>query len=288
MICAFYQKGLWVSIFLILALVGGGMSLCFANEDRAGNPAPESSDHPPQADTVDGLILPFNDYNLGSPVEAVVSEVTVDAGDWVEEGDVLAILHTDQELLMAEKAAKHLEQAEFMHRANERLAKERAVSQENAMESRIAYELAAIQSKLAKAVIEEKTLRAPSSGQIIRIHRKPGEIITRSDQLIDLLDYRQVYLQLYLPGRLIGNFSEGQEIEVEVPLVQQTFQSEVSFVDPVIDPGSGLFRLQLLIDNARLLIKPGMEGYAKLGESLNVHEALAAPATQLPQAVQSP
>jgi len=237
----------------------------------------------------EGLILPFNDYQLGSAVEAVVTEIVVREGDWVKEGDVLAVLHTDKEVLVSEQAAKRLEQARFMHLANERLVKEKAVSEERALESRITYELAAIASRLAQADIEDKTVRAPADGQVIRVHREHGEIIARSQELIQLLDYHKVYLQLYLPGEWIGRLELGQVFPITIPLLgAEPVQGEVTFVDPVIDPGSGLFRLKLLIDNPEARIKPGMSASVDLSTASEQTTGIAADSRTPSATVSSP
>ncbi len=219
-------------------------------------------------DTVEALVLPAKRIELGSPVETIVRDVLVEEGQRVKAGQVLAILFSEQEKLMAARAAKQLEQAEFMFRADERLAEQKAVSREAAMESRIEFELAQIQRDLAEANIEEKTLRAPVDGQIIRVERDPGETIGRSEVLIELLDYKTVKVQMYLPGKLIGNLSKGDQLAVDIPLAGlQQLRAEISFVDPVIDAGSGLFRAMAEIPNSDFTIKPGMNARVKLPEN---------------------
>lgn len=216
---------------------------------------------------VEGLVLPAKRIELGSPLETIVREVLVEEGERVRAGQPLAILYSEQEKLLAARAAKQLEQAEFIHKADERLAEQRAVSREKAMESRIAFELAQIQRDLAEANIEEKTLRAPVDGRIIRVERDPGETIGRSEVLIELLNYETVKVQMYLPGELIGGLREGDLLTVRIPLAGAgEMRAEVSYVDPVIDAGSGLFRALAEIPNTDRRIKPGMEALVRLPE----------------------
>ena len=73
----------------------------------------------------------------------------------------------------------------------------------------------------------------------------------------------QVYVQFYLDPKLMGVIKTDQLVTVHVPVIgDAAFDGKVSFVDPRIDAGSGLFRVKVLVENKKHVIKPGMRGTA--------------------------
>lgn len=208
---------------------------------------------------VEGLVLPFREVKLGSPVDAVVREIKVKEGDWVKQGQVLALLYSPVEMLEAKRSEKVLQKAEFDWRGNERLLKDKIVSGDKALASKLEYEVALIESQRALALVDEKTLKAPWDGQIIRQFKEEGETVTRIQEVFQLINYSKVFAQLFLEAAYLPKITEGQAVKVRVPLLSgHEYDATVHFVDPVVDAGSGLFRVKVLLPNPEHLIKPGV------------------------------
>jgi RND family efflux transporter MFP subunit len=213
--------------------------------------------------SVEGLIIPFRQIRLSSPVEAIVRKIEVKEGDRVTTGQILAVLYSPLDLLEAERAEKILAKTEFAWRANDRLSKEKIVSEDKALVAKLEYDVALIESQRARAAIEDKTLRAPWDGQIIRAFKETGETVGRTQEVFQLLDYSQVYVQVYIDARYLPQVREGMTAEVKFATdgsrqSVKAVPATVKFVDPVVDAGSGLFRVKFLIPNADFSIKPGL------------------------------
>lgn len=213
--------------------------------------------------SVEGLIVPFRQIRLSSPVEAIVRKIEVKEGDRVTNGQVLAVLYSPLDLLEADRAEKILAKAEFQWRANERLSKDKIVSEDKALVAKLEYDVALIESQRARASLEDKTLRAPWDGQVIRVFKEAGETVARTQEVFQLLDYSQVYVQVYIDSRYLPQVREGMMAEVKFASdgSRQSIKAvpaKVDFVDPVVDAGSGLFRVKFLIPNDDFKIKPGL------------------------------
>lgn len=213
--------------------------------------------------TAEGLIVPFRQIRLSSPVEAIIRKIEVKEGDRVTTGQVLAVLYSSLDMLEAERAEKILAKAEFQWRANERLAKDKIVSEDKALVAKLEYDVALIESQRARASIEDKTLRAPYDGQVIRVLKEAGETVGRTQEVFQLLDYAQVYVQVYIEARYLPQVREGvvSEVKFAADGSRQSIKAvpaKVHFVDPVVDAGSGLFRVKILIPNDDFSIKPGL------------------------------
>jgi membrane fusion protein (multidrug efflux system) len=213
--------------------------------------------------SAEGLIVPFRQIKLSSPVEATIRKIEVKEGDRVAIGQVLAVLYSPLDTLEAERAEKILAKAEFQWRANDRLSKDKIVSDDKALVSKLEYDVALIESERARAALEDKTLRAPWDGQVIRCFKEAGETVGRTQEVFQLLDYSQVYVQVYIDAKYLPQIREGVEAEIRFAAdgSRQSIKgvpAKVTFVDPVVDAGSGLFRVKFLIPNSELTIKPGL------------------------------
>ena len=213
--------------------------------------------------SVEGLIVPFRQIKMSSPVESTIRKIQVKEGDRVTSGQVLAILYSPLDMLDTERTAKILEKAEFQWRANERLSKDKIVSEDKALAAKLEYDVALIESQRARAMIEDKTLRAPWDGQVIRVLKEEGEPVGRTQDIFQLLDYSQVYVQIYIDSRYLPQIHEGTVAEIKFAAdgSRQSIKSvpaKVFFVDPVVDAGSGLFHVKYLIPNDDFTIKPGL------------------------------
>ena len=213
--------------------------------------------------SVEGLIVPFRQIKLSSPVEATVRKIEVKEGDRVTAGQILAVLYSPLDMLEADRAEKILAKAEFQWRANERLSKDKIVSEDKALVAKLEYDVALIESQRTRAVIDDKTLRAPWDGQVIRVLKEAGETVGRTQEVFQLLDYSQVYVQVYIDARYLPQIRAGMTAEIRFAAdgSRQSIKgvaAKVNFVDPVVDAGSGLFRVKFLIQNDDFAIKPGL------------------------------
>lgn len=216
------------------------------------------------AEEIQGLVLPFKQVSVASPVlQEVVDSVLVEEGDLVKEGQVIVQLRAEKEALQVEQYKKLVEQREFTAKGAETLSKEKMMSREAALEKVTEMELAKIQLRQADVALKEKTIKSPLNGVVVKKYKEAGESVDRVEKLVDIVSIDQVYVQFYLDPKLMTSLKVDQAIPVRFPvLVDQKFDGKISFVDPRIDAGSGLFRVKVIIDNPNHVIKPGMRGNA--------------------------
>lgn len=215
-----------------------------------------------RAEDTQGLVLPFKLVSVSSPVmQDIIREIRVEEGDVVKEGQVLAQLDNAKEALDVEQYSKMIQRREFEAKGIDALFKDKMVSQEVALEKKTDLELTRIQKKAAVERFEEKTIKAPLSGIVVKKYKEAGEAVDRVEKLFDIINIDKVYLQFYLDPKLMDSVKVGAKVPVrfDLPAASKgSYSAEISFVEPRIDAASGLFRVKLLLDNQDHQIKAGM------------------------------
>lgn len=213
-----------------------------------------------------GLVLPFKQVTVGSTVlQDIISRVLVEEGDTVKEGQELVLLMNQKEKLEVEQYAKLIERREFEAKAWEKLFEAEGSSKDTAMEKKTELELAKINHKLAIVKLEEKTIRAPISGIVVKKYKEAGEGIDRAEKLVDIINIDRVFVQFYLDPALMDKLRSGEKIPVRFPTLpsgEQEFTGVIDFIDSRIDSASVRFRVKVLIENPGHRIKAGMRGQA--------------------------
>jgi membrane fusion protein (multidrug efflux system) len=229
------------------------------------------------ADETQGLVLPFKQVTVSSPVlQDIIKDINVQEGDQVHEGQVLAQLMNDKEQLEVDLYQKKIERAEFEYKGMDTLAKEHMASKESALEKQTDLELEKIQHKLAQAALDEKTIRSPLSGIVVKKYKEAGEAVDRTDKLFDIVNIDKIYVQFYLDPKFMDKIPPDAKVTVRFPSLpsgSQEYNATVAFIDPRIDAASGLFRVKLLLDNPNHEIKAGMRGQADFSKVAQVSAA---------------
>lgn len=96
-------------------------------------------------------------------------------GDWVEEGSVVVLLDQGQERGAFSEADAELTHKSAFYKRLSRLHEERAVSDQEFEDARAGYELAKARREKAQAALDERVLRAPFSGKVLKTYLEAGE-----------------------------------------------------------------------------------------------------------------
>ena len=142
-------------------------------------------------------------------------------------------------------------------------------SKDQALKSQTELALARIGHEAALVRFNEKTVRSPLNGIVVKKYKESGESVDRVEKLMDIVDIDQVYVQFYLDPKLWTALKIDQPVAVKFPVLGSTeFRGKISFIDPRIDAGSNLFRVKVLLENKDHQIKAGMRGNADFGSPL--------------------
>lgn len=215
---------------------------------------------------VEVVLEPVRAMKVSAPVDGVLARVAVEEGDTVAAGELLLEFDHGEEELQVERAEEVLRKREFDYRGAEKLFTENMTSETETLEKEIELKVAKIDLAQAVERRDRRLVRAVQPGTIVRRHHVDGEYVERGEPLLDMLDQSELDARFYVSPEEGLNLKPGAEAWVHVPQVGVTRRCRIVFVDPQVDPSSGLMRGRARLDNASEELKPGLRGWLSFAE----------------------
>ena len=195
-------------------------------------------------------------YARGS---GLVRRVLVEEGAQVREGQVMVEL-VDDELKLNEAEAKlAYQKLEGQLRRKEELFNRQLLAKEEYEDLKINVEQSKIRWERARLSLDYARVRAPVSGVISKRSVKLGDRIGASTKLYEMVNLSRLIAYVHVPGQGMHNLAVGQPALVTTDFLPGTnFQGKILRISPVVDPGSGTFKVTLELKSKNRLLRPGM------------------------------
>jgi Cu(I)/Ag(I) efflux system membrane fusion protein len=106
---------------------------------------------------------------------------------------------------------------------------------------------------------EEVTIYSPFRGVVKEVATGQGGEVKAGDKLLEVVDLSRVWIWADFYEADLGSLRQGQTATVTVEAYPgETFQGDVSLIDPFLDEGQRTFKVRIDIANADLRLRPGM------------------------------
>jgi len=227
----------------------------------------------PVAETLSlvGTLAANEMIELKSEVDGTVEEIRLNEGQLAAKGDLLVRL--DERKLaaaVAEAEANH-ELHRLTYERNQRLLKEKLVSQQDYDQTIAAYNASGASLELKRQQLRDAKIYAPFAGMLGARSVSPGQVIARNTTLGWLVDLDTVKLEVAVPERFLGQLRAGQPLELAVAAFPgEKFKGEVYFIGPQVDPVTRTVFVKARVTNPDRKLRPGM--FANLELTLRLKE----------------
>jgi len=250
------------------------------------------------------VILPSRTADIGVPAPGIVSSITVERGDTVHQGQILARMQSAVEEAVSHAAkARADSQADWRAAAaaedlaRQKLERTRSLQAQNFVstqavelaeaEHRVARERVAVardqrevsarEAGGAEAQLSQRVVRAPFEGVVVERFANLGERFEEKP-MFRIADISRLRVDVVANVSLFGRVKAGQHLNVQPELPGATARrARVVQVDRVLDPASNTFRVRLEMDNADGSLPAGLRCRADI-------EGASAPANPASQA----
>jgi membrane fusion protein (multidrug efflux system) len=273
------------ALLALAALLSQGcMDHAVGNDEAAKQAAEKEAAIPVEAATVSrGDVAAY--YSGTATLEAddqamVVSQITgvvldtfVEEGDLVEAGQVLARVETDRYRLEVEKAGAALKRLETDYQRKKELFGKELVSADDF--ERVSAELQAQKAAydLARLDLEYTSIRAPISGYVSERTVRTGNLVKLHDPVLRITSYDPLLAVLHVPEREMSVLHKGLEVSMTLDAWPgEPFTGEIIRISPVVDPGTGTFRVTAEVRDQGQKLKPGL--YGRVEVLYDLHEGV--------------
>lgn len=184
-------------------------------------------------------------------------EIRIKSGDKVKQGQILATLDSEEQVIakgQAEVALKAaLEKSNLYHNIKS------SVSRMDVFDAEIAEQGARLQLQAADLNLARRNIVAPIDGIVGIVPVNIGDNVTTTTPIVTLDDRTEILVDFWVPERFANTVSPGQAVEAtSVARPGQIFSGEVEAVDNRIDAASRTLRIRARIDNASDELRAGM------------------------------
>ncbi len=226
-----------------------------------------------------------NQYiDIRSPFQVTVQALHVEEGQLVSKGDLLVDL--DSRILQAK--GQQLEKIASFHgaldsaRAMVKMQKDRlamveklsksgnarrkelekaktdlAISRAKLLEAEEGRKRMLLELEIVKAQVEERRLKSPVAGVVLKIHKQPSEMTSPADPepVISLVQLDPLLAVFHLPVQEAQAIKKGDK--AVLVMNGETISAKVDFVSPVIEAQSGTVRVRFRVANPDGLLFSG-------------------------------
>lgn len=233
-----------------------------------------------------------------------VVKVSVDVGQDVKKGTLLALLHS-VDLGVAEgdylKAAARLYEAELAHARAKELYEGNAVSLAELQRREAAMKTVRAEAREAKSRLEllgvpqdeierldrehtikaDVPLRAPFDGRVIMRNITRGEVVETQEKFFIVANLNDVWVVGNVPEKDVQFIRKEQQVDVLLAAYPHAiFRGTITYVGDVLDPATRTMRLRVTVPNPDRLLKPEMFAIIRVYTSSNP-DALSVPLAAL-------
>ena len=294
---------------IVAVIVAGGLSIRAKSKDDSKDKKPEVTLEFTPSEVTRPLLAAMPERiefsgPLMAPRTAVVRAkasgtlltLSVAEGSRVKAGQSLGTIDlSDLQSRAAERSAgvdsarARMVEAERIHKSNEDLANQRFISANALESSRATLEATRAQLKSAQAQfgtaalgIRDAALVAPIGGVIGRRNVVPGEKVSAEQELMTVVDLRELELGGVVGTHQVSMLRAGQKLAVRVEGAAEPVEGRIDRIAPMAEAGTRGIRVVVLLPNPQEVFRAGQ--YASALVSLDdAAQRLTIPASAIGQ-----
>jgi RND family efflux transporter MFP subunit len=212
-----------------------------------------------------------NEAEIITRVTGIIEELSVEEGDFVEKGQLLAKVDARRYQLALDKAEAELAGLEQELKRLSLMAEKQLVSEQASDKLKYQHRAAVAAKELAALDLRDSQIVAPISGFISARFIKTGYFTQGYQKLFHIVDQSNLQAVVYLPEHKLSYVELEQQALLQFSARQgKQFVAQVRSISPVIDSRSGTFKVILSIANEELQLKPGM--FAQIALTFDTHK----------------
>jgi len=227
----------------------------------------------------------WQEIDVHAKVAGYLKTISVDIGDQVKKGQVIATLDLPEEKQDQAKAEADYNVAQLNFNRIEAVIKKQPglLAQEEVDKARAVYEEAKAVYERTKILSDYAAITMPFAGVITKRFADPGALVqagtasnTQAMPLVHLAEMDKLRLDFPVPESIVSQIKVGMPVDLTVQNTGETVHSSIARMSDEINSSTRTMDVEIDIGNGDLHLKPGM--YANATVTLEAKQkALAVP-----------
>ncbi len=203
----------------------------------------EAKEHPVTEEIV-GTLRAKRKTTVEAKVSGRIQNLTVQAGDSVQAGALLAQLDVEEIQARLEQALAQREQAQRDLKRMSSLLKQQAVTQQeyDATEARERVTRAAVAE--AETMLSYAKITAPFAGVVTSKLAENGDLAAPGKPLVEIEDPQSLRFEADVPETLLSHIKAGASMPIQLPSLNREVTGIVTEISPVADINSRTIRVK--------------------------------------------
>ncbi len=185
-----------------------------------------------------------DEAQVTSKASGTILAITTEEGQHVSKGQVLARLDSAHQRLEVDQAAAAVRKLESNYARSQKMVAAKLVSTEANDQIRYDLESARAALNIAQLELSYTNVVAPISGVIAQRMVKVGNLVQLNASMFRIVDDSHLEAVLNVPERELATMKAGLAVTMQVDaLAGKQFKGTIARISPVVDAGSGTFRV---------------------------------------------
>jgi membrane fusion protein (multidrug efflux system) len=213
----------------------------------------------PSTQTAIGTVAAVRGVTVSADLPGVVDRIAFESGQFVHDGDVLAVQDTRQERAQLAAAEAQRDLARVNYERLEGLLAERVIARAEFDRASAEQRQGEARVREIRAAIERKTIHAPFSGILGIRQVNLGQYLSGGDALVTLQSLSPIYVNFGVPQQAMAQVRTGRAVRVSVDGAGgRELSGRITAIDSVVDPSTRNVQVQATVANADGKLRPGM------------------------------
>src|SRR6202047_68604 len=206
-----------------------------------------------------GSVTAVHQVTINPEVGGRVTKIFFEPGAAVKAGDPLVQINDAPERGDLASYEAEARWAEITHQRSSQLAQRQFEARETVDQKQSQLEQARAMIIKTEAVIAQKLIRAPFSGQLGTRQIEVGQYLTPGARIVTLTDLSTLYINFTLPSQMRSQISVGQRVNVTADAYPgRTFAAEIRTIEPQISADTRTMAIKPTLPTPDDALLPGM------------------------------
>jgi RND family efflux transporter MFP subunit len=207
---------------------------------------------------IQGTVQADDYVDVTSESAGRILRLTVEEGDRVRSGQLIAELDLEQLKKQKAELEKSLELATTVYERQKRLWDQNIGSEIQYLEAKNNKERLEKSIETLDFQLSKSKVYAPASGVVERVIIQSGELASPGAPIIQILNPNKLKVVANVPESYLKAVSPGKEVKVDFPALDIEQKARISLIGNTIDPDNRTLEVEANISKASPMLKPNL------------------------------